>query len=191
MRICLAHIKGMTPYSQSKTLDDEVFPKIEKETHDEYDKRLWREHCTYIGDSDEVGIPSMALKMATDEACKRLGIQIPGKRSSTYAKYFVAGQICEADVPLGIRRDDLEPITIWANSDGVRGSGKRVKRRFPYIRDWSAVARMAILDDMIPIPVYEKCFREAGRLIGIGRFRPEKGGLLGRFEVVKFEWNEV
>ncbi len=133
----------------------------------------------------------MALKMAVDEACKRLGIKIPGRRSATYAKNFTAGQLCEADVALGIRKKDLESVTIWANSDGVRGSGKRVKRRFPYILSWQGTARFLLLDDIIPQDIFEKCLVEAGRLIGIGRFRPEKGGLLGRFEVVSIKWEEV
>lgn len=191
MRVCIAHLVGVTAYSQSKQVDPEVFPKLEKEKHDDYDKRLWREKSTFVNGTDEVGIPAMALKMTLDEACKRLGLQVPGRGKTTYAKFFVAGQICEADVPIGTRKDELESIDIWANADGVRGSGKRVKRRFPYIRKWKGQARFALLDDIIPQDVFEKCLIEAGRLIGIGRFRPEKGGLLGRFQVAKFEWSEV
>ena len=189
MRICLAHIFGVTAYSQSKHIDPEVHPKREKEKADDYDKRLWREHATYYGDTDEVAVPAMALKMGNDEACKRLGLQVTGRGKTTYAKFFVAGQICEDDVPLGIHRDDLEYIDIWANPEGVRGGGKRVKRRFPYIHaGWKGVARFALLDEIIPNEIFERVVVENGRLIGIGRFRPEKGGLLGRFRVDRFEW---
>lgn len=190
MRICNVSMKSVTPYSQSKIVDPEVFPKKEKEGPDDYDARLWREKSTFNSDGI-VCIPAMALKMSVDEAVKRLNIGIAGRGKSTYTKFFVAGQICDGDVPIGVHRDDLEQITIWANSDGVRGSGKRVKRRFPYIPEWSGVARFAILDDVIPNAIFEKAMTEAGRLIGIGRFRPEKGGFLGRFEVTGFEWREV
>lgn len=118
-------------------------------------------------------------------------IGIPGRGKSTYTKYFVAGQICEGDVPIGIHKDDLEQITIWANSDGVRGSGKRVRRRFPIVKEWDGQVNFAILDDVIPQDVFERAVTEAGRLIGIGRFRPEKGGFLGRFKVNGFKWIEV
>jgi hypothetical protein len=190
MRICDVQIEGVTPYSQSKMVDPDLFPKLEKERPDDYDKRLWREKATYNA-AGEVCIPAMSLKMATDEAVKRLNLQIPGRGKSTYSKFFVAGQICEGDVPLGIQKDDLEHIDIWANADGVRGSGKRVRRRFPYIPVWSGIARFAILDDVIPSNVFEKAFVEAGRLVGIGRFRPEKGGYLGRFQVNGFQWSEI
>lgn len=190
MRICKAHLTSTVPYSQSKMIDSDIFPKKEKEDAAGYDERLWREKATY-NDAGEVCIPAMALKMAVDEAVKRLNISVAGRGKSTYTKFFVAGQICDGDVPIGIMKDDLESITIWANADGIRGSGKRVKRRFPYIRQWSGVATFAILDDIIPSEVFEKALVETGRLVGIGRFRPEKGGFLGRFHVDKFTWSEI
>lgn len=191
MRICNVKFEGVTPYSQSKMIDSDIFPKLDKEKPGDYDKRLWKEHATFYGTTDEVAIPAIGLKMAVDEACKRLGLQVAGRGKTTYAKFFVAGQICEEDVPLGIKKDELEYIDIWANADGVRGSGKRVKRRFPFIQDWSGVARFAILDNSIPKDVFETCAVEAGRLIGIGRYRPEKGGMFGRFQITKFDWSEV
>ncbi|KFL31419.1 hypothetical protein JP75_07620 [Devosia riboflavina] len=190
MKICLVTIKSATPYSQSKAVDPDQFPKLEKESADGWDKRLWREKATYDS-SGIVCIPAMALKMSVDEAVKRLNIGIPGRGKSTYTKFFTAGQICEADVSLGIHKDDLEQIDIWANADGVRGSGKRVRRRFPIIKEYEAVARFAILDDIIPEAIFEQAITEAGRLVGIGRFRPEKGGFLGRFHVTGFQWSTV
>ena len=190
MKVCLVTIKSATPYSQSKAFDIDLFPKKEKEDAAGYDKRMWREKATY-DDKGIVSIPAMALKMSVDEAVKRLNIGIPGRGKSTYTKFFTAGQICEADVPLGIHKDDLDFIDIWANADGVRGSGKRVRRRFPIIKEYEATARFAILDDIIPPDVFEKAVTEAGRLVGIGRFRPEKGGFLGRFHVTGIAWSTV
>lgn len=190
MRICTAKLTSVTPYSQSKQVDPDVFKKLEKEDAGEFDKRLWREKATYDADGI-VCIPAMALKMAVDEAVKRLNVGIPGRGKSTYTKFFVAGQICDGDPSIGIHRDDLQYIDIWANSDGVRGSGKRVRRRFPIIPSFEARARFAILDNVIPNKVFEQALIEAGRLVGIGRFRPEKGGFLGRFIASEFHWQEV
>lgn len=189
MRTCTVTLTSATPYSQSRALDDEVHPKLEKESAGDYDLRLWREKATYDA-SGVVCIPAMALKMCVDEAVKRLNIGIQGRGKSTYTKFFVAGQICLDDVKIGIHKDQLQPISIWANADGVRGSGKRVKRKFPYIQQWQGEAQFAILDDIIPSAVFEKALIEAGRLVGIGRFRPEKGGTLGRFTASNFRWSE-
>lgn len=190
MRICTARIIGTTGYSQSKAVDDEEIPKLPKESVGDYDKRNWRHKATVDADGI-VCIPAMALKFAVDEAVKRLALQIPGRGKTTYSKFFVAGAICIDDPgpPLGIHIDAVAPIKIWANSDGVRGSGKRVRRIFPYIpAGWEALATFAVLDDVIPTEVFEKGLIEAGRLIGIGRFRPQVGGLLGRFDVASCTW---
>lgn len=190
MRLCTVTLESVVPYSQSKQVDKEVIPMLPKEKHDDFDKRTWREKSTYDADGI-IHIPAMALKMSVDEAVKRLNISVEGRGKSTYTKFFLAGQICESDPSLGIHKDDLEYIDIWANADGVRGSGKRVRRRFPIIQKWKTEARFAILDDLIPNAVFEKSLIEAGRLVGIGRFRPEKGGHLGRFHASNFRWQTV
>lgn len=187
MLVCTAQLTSFTPYSCSRKIDDEDKPKSMSPT--EWDRNVWQDKATYTDDGI-VCIPQMALKMAVDEAVKRLDIKIEGRGKSTYTKYFLAGHLCEANVPLGITRKDLEYIDIWVNSDGVRGSGKRVKRRFPIIQSWSGVARFAILDPIIPKHVFENALINAGKLIGIGRFRPERGGFLGRFAVTKVAWSE-
>ncbi len=189
MRTCTVKLTSITPYSASKKVD---LPFLDKESHEDYDFRTWREKAT-VDDDGIVCIPAMGLKMAVDEAVKRLTIVIPGKKGSTFTKFFLAGQIC-VDMPgvrLGIHKDELKSIDIWANADGVRGSGKRVKRRFPYIEKWSSMATFNILDDTITNEVFERAVTEAGRLVGVGRFRPEKGGLLGRFMTTDFRWSEA
>ncbi|MTH62132.1 hypothetical protein [Paracoccus litorisediminis] len=164
-------------------------PKLDKERPDDYEIRTWREKHTYHPKTGEVHIPAMALKQALPAAAKRLGMQIPGRGKSTYTKYFEGDVLCNADIPLGIGKDETDPITINANSDGVRGSGKRVKRTFPMIYDWEATAEFTIFDDTITIPVFEEVMRAAGQSVGIGRFRPENGGINGRFVPVSFSWH--
>lgn len=190
MRTCTATLVGTTAYSQSKALDEEEIPKLPKESVADWDKRNWRAKAT-TNEKGLVCIPAMALKFSIDEAVKRLALQIPGRGKTTYAKFFVAGAICidEPGPSIGVHIDDVAPIKIWANADGVRGSGKRVIRRFPYIpAGWQATATFALLDDVIPAEIFEKGLIEAGRLIGIGRFRPQVGGLFGRFDVPKVAW---
>ena len=191
MKTCIARLQSFTPYSSSKHLDVRQVPLArDKESPDDYDLRNWREKATYDNDNN-VCIPAMGLKMAVDEAAKRLSVTVKGKKNATYTKFFLSGQIC-ADEPgpcLGVKKDDLEFIEIWANSNGIRGGGSRVRRRFPYIRHWTATARFQILDDVIGEEIFERAVIEAGRLVGVGRFRPERGGLLGRFKVLGFSWS--
>jgi hypothetical protein len=180
--------EGLSPYSQSRHHET---PRHNRETWEDYEERTWREKC-WTNDDGFIQIPAMAFKQALDACAKRLGEQIPGKGKRTYSKPFASGVICEENVSLkGCRKDDCEAVAINANSDGVRGSGKRVRRYFPQWSKWSGTAKFLVLDDVITRDVFEKHFVEAGRFIGVGRFRPENGGLNGRFRAAAFHWSDI
>jgi hypothetical protein len=186
MKVCKATIKSITPFSASRQHDT---PKLDKERADEYEARTWREKLRY--DANGVAYaPAIAFKMALDSAAKFLSIQVPGKGKATFTKHFLSGVLCSSDMPLGVTRDNVTSVTISANADGVRGSGKRVKRTFPVVPVWGGELEFYVLDDTISKDVFEKVLTETGRFIGIGQYRPQQGGTNGRFEVVKTVWQE-
>ena len=77
---------------------------------------------------------------------------------------------------------------IHANADGIRGSGKRVWRNFPRVDSWSATVPIVVAANEITKDVFERHLEQAGKFVGIGRFRPQNGGFYGRFEVQKVVW---
>ena len=186
MRTVQVELESKTPYSQSRQHET---PKLDGESSDAHELRTWREKCN-VDDKGQLYIPAMAFKQCLDNAAKKSGMQIPGKGKSTYSKFFTADCICDNNVPLvGIFKKDVPSVRIPANVDGKRGSGKRVWRTFPQIAQWKATAHFTILDDTITPAVFEKIMKLAGNSIGIGRFRPENGGLNGRFIPIKFTWS--
>jgi hypothetical protein len=193
MKLCKVHIEGIpgSPYSQSALHED---PKLERESHDDYDARTWRSKCT-TNESGQVCVPAMALKQAVDLAAQKLGEKIAGRRGATYKTFFTSGVICNGDVPIAngkaLTPKDAVMVMINANSDGVRGSGKRVKRRFPVFDKWHGVAEFTIVDDIITPEVFEHHLKSAGMICGIGRYRPANGGSNGRFRVTKVEWQDM
>lgn len=186
-KLVTVEFEGTSPYSQSLKHGT---PYLEKESHEDHEERTWREKCS-TNDAGEIVIPAMAFKQALDSVAKRLGDQIPGKGKATYTKHFKGGVICESDVPIGWFKATVPSITINANSDGVRGSGKRVNRTFPQVPTWKGTVVFAILDDTVTTKVFERHFEEAGRFIGLGRFRPENGGLNGRFRAIKYTYQNI
>jgi hypothetical protein len=177
-------IESVSPYSQSRRHDTEKLPG---EKADDYETRTWRDRVTTDANGNQL-IPGMAFKMALDSAAKRLSMKIPGKRNSTYTKHFVGGVICTTDMPTGYKKAEIPGVSINANADGVRGSGKRVKRILPQITKYTGTIEFVVLDDAIDKPIFEQTLREAGQSVGIGQFRPENGGLNGRFVVKSFDW---
>lgn len=188
MKTCIAHLKSAAPLSQSAYVSPDL--KKPKETHADFEQRIWIEKA-HIDEDGQIFIPPMAFKQSLDAAAKYLSIQIPGRGKATYTKHFVSGVLCFKPVMLGLKQDAITPNEVLCNADGVRGSGKRVMRIFPEIRAWSADVEFTILDDTITEDVFLRVLEEAGKLIGVGQFRPQNGGYKGRWNIEGHEWIEA
>jgi hypothetical protein len=187
MKTAEVTIEGISPLSQARFHNS---LKLDKESPSDYEARTWREKCHFDGKTRQVLIPPMAFKGALAETARFLGEKIPGKGNSTWRKHFDSGVLCVEPLLLaGINRENLESEQLFVPSDGVRGSGKRVMKIFPVIRQWGGKVIYLILDDLITENVFAKHVNESGKFIGIGRFRPQSGGFYGRFEVKSVQWS--
>lgn len=182
----IVELKSRSPYSQSKVFDS---PKKPKEKDDAYDERCWRErmHTTEDG---FVFIPPMGFKTMIFEAARRLNVKIPGKQNQTYTKSFEAGILVVDPLVLPVRALDVKPEKLFVPSNGVKGAGKRVMKRFPRIDKWAGEVTFHILDATITKDVFVEVLNHAGLLTGIGRFRPDRGGFYGRFKLESIQWIE-
>lgn len=180
MYTIVAKLKSMSPYSQSQHHETE---KKEKESHSAYEERTWREKCHY-DEKGDIYVPPMAFKNCVSEAAKYLSIQIPGKGKATFTKHFEAGIMVKDNTYLGTNIKDMKGERFFVPSDGKRGGPSRVFKFFPVIPEWAADVTFYILDETITLDVFKEHLQEAGKFIGIGRFRPRNNGFYGRFEVV-------
>lgn len=180
-------ITGITPYSQSRQHNE---PKLSGESNDDFDARTWRSKLNVSRDGSTVVIPAHGMHQALISAARYSKRQIPGQGKATWTKKFEAGIALLEDIALDISPDEVSSITISANADGVRGSGKRVPRRFPVMDEWSAEFEIMVLDPIITPDVMREMLNICGLFIGIGRFRPEKGGTNGRFQLDDLAWHD-
>ena len=195
MRKCKVSFENFpgSPYSQSAQVDT---PKLDRESHEDHDERTWRDKCT-TNDKGEVCVPAMAFKQALDTIAWKLGEKVPGRKGATYKSFFASGLFCNGDAPLingtgkPLTKKDAVMRLISANSDGVRGGGKRVPRRFPEFPSYKGVVEFTIIDDIITESVFEHHMKAAGMIVGIGRFRPGNGGTNGRFRVTDIKWEKL
>jgi hypothetical protein len=67
----------------------------------------------------------------------------------------------------------------------VMPSGQRVLRYRPRIDAWCAPARLCIDEQRVSAPLLREWIALGGSEIGIGDFRPERGGPFGTFRVVE------
>jgi hypothetical protein len=186
MKTATAKLHSVSPYSQSRhyTVDK---ANNGKEGPKDYEARTWRERL-HVNDKGNVFIPPMAFKNCIAEVAKFLQRQIPGKGKSTYTKHFEAGVIVPEGLELPVKKADVPGEWLFLPSDGKRGSGKRVDKCYPVIREWSGEVSFLILDETITEDVFKEHLEEAGRFIGIGRFRPRNNGYYGRFKVEAVKW---
>lgn len=182
--------EGIAPYSQSRQHDE---PFLEGESHNDYDKRTWRSKLnTAVRDGQPtVVVPAHGIMQAIAAGAKYSKRQIPGQGKATWTAKFTAGIALLEDPALNINPENVSSVTISANADGRRGSGTRVPRRFPVIdTGWIMTFDVVILDPIITEPVFREIVEIAGMFIGIGRFRPEKGGTNGRFRISELVWQD-
>lgn len=187
MKTYTAHIAGRGQIIFSKFTSPLIkgLEKKEREGNDAYDERIWPHKAHQ--QNGQVIIPRVMFKRALEDVAKYLGIQIPGKGKSTYTKHFCAGVHVTSDLDTGVPVEDLEKEIILCNADGVRGSGKRVMRTFPVLYQWEGEIEICVVDEIITQAVLMDHLIQAGRLIGIGAFRLQKGNTSGGFDLVSLK----
>lgn len=121
--------------------------------------------------SGEPAIPAMAIKSAIIGAAhKDIGIEKTLVRKALFL-------VCDSDLLIPIKAD--APIM---REDVVRvGIGKADLRYRPEFSEWSAVVTFDIDGELLRIEDLVNLIDRAGFGIGIGEWRPEKGGEYGRF----------
>ncbi len=184
MRVVSIEVESLSPYTQSRGHQE---PKLDREAADDYESRTWRSRM-HVDENGNVFIPAMQFINAIQQAAKRLSLKIPGRGQATYTKHFVSGIMMLENLTLPIKAKDVIPEVLFVPSDGVKGSGKRVRKTFGVIPKWSGTIEVTVMDDTITPSVFEQVFKEAGMYIGIGFWRPANGGLKGRFAPKKFDW---
>ncbi len=190
MKVSIATLTlvGIAPMTQSHKHN---LPMLEGESHDAYDKRTWRGKLNLSADSASVIIPAHGMHQCIAAAAKYSKRKIQGQGNSTWSKKFEAGIMLAGEPALGVHPDVVQPIDIYVNADGVRGSGKRVMRRFPQIGSgWRTTFDIFILDPIITEEIFREMVEMAGIFIGVGQFRPEKLGTNGRFKIGALVWQD-
>jgi len=183
MKIYVASLESVSPYSQSRKYEREV-PKEEKENHDDYEARTWMNRLHKLPDG-RVFIPPTQFKEALVECAGYLQVQIPGKGKNTYTKHFRAGILISEGLILPTMAAEVEGEWLSLDAQPGRGNGGRVWRCMPRIGEWKGDLSIHVLDETITQEVLRYHLEQTGAFIGIGRFRPKNGGFYGRFRVTE------
>jgi hypothetical protein len=185
-------IEGLSPLTQSRQHgEDRLASEVGNAGADTYERRTWKNKNHIDPETRSIAIPASGFKFALASGARYSKEQIPGQGKATWTKKFEAGVAIYSDIVTDALEDSVYPITIQANTDGMRGSGKRVPRIFPQIaKGWKAQVEIDILDPIITEELLVRMTDLAGKYVGVGQYRPENGGTNGRFRVVDCQWQE-
>ena len=188
MKKAIVHLKSVSPYSPSRYHNTD---KLEKESHDDYERRTWMHKAHYDHKTREIFIPAMSFANSIKDAAQYSSIKVKGKGNATWTKHFDAGVMVVNPLPLPVTIDNVEHEWLYLNADGKRNSGTRVMRCFPLIREWEGTVEYIIVDDAIDQEIFTEVLTTAGQLIGVGRFiRPRNRGYYGRYQILDLKWED-
>ena len=194
MQTYIATLIGQSPISFGRYHNTEKKPR---EAADDFEERTWhmRLHTDSEGNSM---IPPMAFKNCLSMAAKKLGMPVPGKARRTFTAIFLSGIMVVEHAPVlapegkkskQAKLDDYRKETLFVSANGKsgQGTGTRVMRHFPTLDTWVTQVEIHVVDPAITHDILLEHLDFAGKMVGVGRFRPENGGFYGRFKTEALE----
>jgi hypothetical protein len=123
----------------------------------------------------------------TDDGLMGLPVENVWSSFHEAAKAFKRGKDLERSlipstdvVPIHIQGELVSADEFVKNPDhcdyrSVVVSGRRVMRARPLVSDWEAIIEMELLTDVVDVEVLHPIIGRAGRVVGLGDFRPRYG----------------
>jgi hypothetical protein len=112
------------------------------------------------------------------------------KGSRKSMKYIIPASVIVMDDAMPIfdknRKTRLKDFEVDSRPVVIPSTKGRIMRHRPRLDEWTIKFRLRINDALLDSKFVHQLLVEAGDQIGIGDFRPEKGGPFGTFQVV--EW---
>lgn len=176
-------IKGITPLLMNKP--SQMIAEKSKDAIRETETEKDRARLKLYEIDGKLYQPSTHLQGALIEAGKhkkRLGT---GSSRSNYSK--ICGFAVEIE-PFEIihKKQNWDVFSVLAVNPTTKG---RNMLHRPILKDWELDFEVIFDEEQIEIPVIKELFDIAGKIVGIGDWRPEKKGRFGKFQVIN--WKEA
>ena len=182
LEIMTFRLKGITPLLQNNPMtqigvsDGVVSRRKKYDDTEEAEKRL------YVMDDGSFGHPTVAAKQAA--ICGGKGHKIKGAMTASGVLRQNVFVIVGDELSM-IENSKGKPLSNYTHHKcTVVVQKARIMRVRPQFDDWYMSVSMEVDTEQVDRNFVEQFLRIAGRKVGIGDYRPEKGGSYGRFEVL-------
>lgn len=137
------------------------------------------ERTKYKMEDGKLYQPAVCIHKCMEKAA--LNFQIPGKGKKTYRDMIAAEAFVEPDMIIHKIQHCV------ADRRWVRIKTAAIVRTRAKLPEWELDFRIVVVQDQLPEEALNKILQYGSQAVGIGDYRPQKGGPFGRFMIVKFE----
>ena len=191
MQTFLATIEGTTSLLQHRfgeSAEGSAAKSTRRVVMESSTPRAEAEKVEYKAEDGTYYMPGAAFSRLLREAGG--GHKLKGSRKS--AKYVVPSAVLIMDdrvTLLDVTNKPLKKYEVDSRPVVIPATKGRVMRHRPRHDSWRAKVLIRVNDQLLSSAFVHQLLVEGGQQIGVGDFRPEKGGPFGTFAVV--EWTET
>jgi hypothetical protein len=183
-----ATIEGLKPgILMHRWAEDDEDGKTSRPVHNDYGtSREQAEKSAYRSPTGQLYMPTTAIGTLLRGAGRRH--KQPSSRQSM--AYIVPAAVIVTDEIALLHNEFSEPIhdfEVDARPVVIPATKGRITRYRPKIEKWRATFSAEIDTEVLSVATIHQLLEEGGRRIGIGDFRPERGGPYGRFAVINWQ----
>lgn len=188
-RVIEIWVEGMTALLQHRATEEALegstrsnSPTEKEDPRDICERTIYR----VANDGNQIAIPGGAFARMLREA----GGAHKAKGSRKSLKYLVPAATIVLDDLCGLYlRDRVTPITdfeVDSRPVTIPATKGRVMRHRARFNEWACLVHLRINDEILAEGIVRQMFSEGLQQIGIGDFRPEKGGPFGTSSIVSW-----
>ena len=182
-------IKGITALLQHRFSEASELPGSSRRVHiKDEDPREAAERAANRDPEGQLYIPGAAVARMLREQ----GVSHKQKSGRKTLKFVIPAAVLVTEDTITLLDAEGEPLTdfeVDSRPVVIPATKGRIMRHRPRLNTWGAEFHLEVDDEMIDANIVHQILVEGGTKIGLGDFRPEKGGPFGRFHVVR--WAEM
>lgn len=173
-------VTGISPLLQHRYPLEDAEEQVKTKSKSQHDGDV--ERSLYRLPDGTIYQPAIHFISAMKKAGSRY--QIKGQGKATYRLLIGSGAVLITPDAIPHRQQKYEIDARPVVNPSTKG---RIVRKRPCLTNWSLRFNIEYDEDDIGASMIHEILAYAGKRIGIGDFRPERGGPFGRFMITKFE----
>ena len=185
MRTYNITITGITPLLMNRPSQLEISDKSKDVKRETKNPKEICEGKLYSDAEERIYLPSTWFRGALVEAGKQKKMGGKGSSKATYSK-AVGSSVSIEPFEILLKKPSWEVFSILAVNPTTRG--RNILHR-PQFKKWEVDMQVVFEEDQIEPSVMKELFDIAGKMVGVGDWRPAKKGMFGKFQVTL--WKEA